>query len=450
MRFEKYDISKTSYIKTMDAKSTQYSGFIREAERINAQCGGEVSEEEAECYYNASKVCEEIMNMNVSQRAVYNKWKMFKDFCDSNVKRISNILAPPPPPVPAEQPESPRKTTADRVVPNRNQQTESNTKSDFKTRNACKEVTAETIETWYVKKKPEVSFSDLTGMEELQERLIEEVANLGWDRVDKALGISPVGSFFFYGPPGTGKTTVIKAFARDLMDKGFKFIHLMGSDIHAPLVGVAEKTVQIAFKEAIDSAPCLLFIDEIENVCVNRDKRAEGHEKRLTVAFLEAYNMLKSSGKRIIFMGATNHPGLVDEAMLDRIKLVKIPLPNEEARAKYFKRVFGLLTLESGFCVEDMAAATDNYSYRDLDRVRDMILVQVKNAAIRDNCVTDEAGVIDQDASDIQACESILSGRAMLTRDLFEEVRKNCPPSDKTRIREELREFEENIRNLGN
>ena len=447
MRYDKHDISGTSYIKTMEEKTTQYNNLIRKAERISYERGGKPSKEEATFYYQASKICEEIMNLNISQRAVHSQWKFRKQDCEENVKRITNILAPPPPPPAVEPTAEPAKRSVPNAVPNQEQPSEVKTTSGFKTKNACKDVTAETIERWF-KNKPKHGFADVTGMEELKVRLINEAASLGWDRLDSELSISPVQSYFFYGPPGTGKTYIIEAFASELMEKGFKFIQLKGGDIHASLVGVAEKTVQIAFQEAVDNEPCLIFIDEIENVCVNRDKKAEGHEKRLTVAFLEAYNLLKSSGKRVIFMGATNHPGMVDEAMLDRIKLIKIPLPSEEARASYFKRAFGTLATEAGFGVADMAAATDNYSYRDLERVRDTIAAHIKANVIEENRVLDPAGVMDQDASDIRASESIRSGRTVLTRALFEQTQREIPPSDKTKIREELKAFEENVRSI--
>lgn len=452
MAYSRHDISGTSYIQLMEEKSTQYNNLIRKAERIHIDRGGKISKEEATFYYQAAKICEEIMNMNLSQRAVYAQWRMRKEDCEDMVRKITNILAPPPPPAPEPpaapaEPAAPKASSIPNAVPGKNAPVESKTQSGFTTKNACKDVTAETIERWF-KVKPSHGFDDVSGMEELKDTLINAAASLGWDRVDSELKISPVQSYFFYGPPGTGKTFIIEAFASELMDKGFKFIRLLGGDIHASLVGVAEKTVQIAFQEAIDNEPCLIFIDEIENVCVSRDAKAEGHEKRLTVAFLEAYNLLKSSGKRVIFMGATNHPGMVDEAMLDRINLVKIPLPNEKAREAHFDRAFGRLGLEEGFTSADMAAATDNYSYRDLGRLKEGCVARVKKEAIEKFTVRDENGKLDQEATDIRVSEAIRGSEIVMTRQLFEEVRASIAPSDKTKIREELKEFEKNVRAL--
>lgn len=370
---DRYNIGNTSYSELMNTKVNQYNSMIRHAEITNRDNGGKPSKEEGQFYREAAIICSEIVNMNLSQRSVAALWTERKKHAEAEVNRIVKALAPPPPPAAegeasggAAVSNNGKKTAGKEPVKDSYGYT--TTPSGFRTKNACKEVPAETIEKWY-KDPPKHSLSDVTGMAFQKDLLMTKAGNLGWDQIDAALGISPVQSFFFYGPPGTGKTFLIEAFAHEMIEKGFKFIRLLGGDIHASLVGVAEKTVQIAFQEAIDNEPCIIFIDEIENVCVSRKKyNAEGHEKRLTVAFLEAFNLLKESGKRAIFMGATNYPSQVDEAMLDRITLVPVPLPDEEMRQDFFGRKFKTLPTEAGFSVEDMADCTDNYSFRDLSR----------------------------------------------------------------------------------
>ena len=443
-KYNKYDISGSSYTQSMEEKQTRYTNLIRQAERINYSNNGAASKEEAEFYYQAAKICEEIMNLNLAQRAVYSQWELRRQNCENAVKRICDAIAAPPPPAPGPAPGNTGRA-ADIPQGDRQARSPGQTSSGFKTKNAVRDVTAETIEGWY-QEKPRHGFDDVTGMEELKERLRDEAASIGWSRIDEALNIRPVQSYFFYGPPGTGKTYLIEAFASELMEKGFKYIRLLGGDIHASLVGVAEKTVQIAFKEAIDNEPCLIFIDEIEDVCVDRNNsKAEGHEKRLTVAFLEAYNLLLESGRRVIFMGATNHPGQVDSAMLDRVKLIRIPLPDEAAREAWFAGKLGALTLEDGFSYADMAAATENCSYRDLTRLQDAIAVKIKRRTIENYRVETNSGDLDQERTDIAGSGALLGGAMTLTRALFDETREELPPSDKSRILAELRAFEESI-----
>ena len=444
--WNKIDISKYDYIKELDRLNTQYNDLTLAAARCRRDNGGKMTVQEAEYYDQAAKTCEQIMHMSMSERAVHAKWKGRKDECVRMIKEIADVLVPKPPVVPAS-PAAPA-TSAAPASPSRTpipQNEPTTTASNFVTKNACEDVSAETIEKWY-KTQPSKSFEDITGMEALKERLMKETSQLGWTRVDNQLKIPPVQSYFFYGPPGTGKTSIIHAFAHEMMEKNdkFRFLQLMGGDIHASLVGVAEKTVQIAFQEAVDNEPCLIFIDEIENVCVDRQKNGiQGHEARLTVAFLEAYNILLESGKRVIFMGATNHPGLVDEAMMDRIKLIKVPLPDEPARAKYFTKAFDNLVLEEGFTIDDMVNRTDNYSYRDMNRLSESIALKMKDAVTADYRIFDADGNLDQEASDKAASDALKEGKVLMSRDMFIEAQKENVPSDKSRIREELRAFEE-------
>lgn len=456
-----YDISSSSYTQLMDEKTTRYANLVRKAEQINRAQAGNPTKEEASFYYEASKICEEIMNMNLTQRAVYEQWKFRKIDCEDRIKEITNILAPRPAAAPESEPAVERNTQVNSAAPvgkaSAGAKVATTSKSGFTTEFATKEVPVEMIEKWF-KDVSGKDFSHVVGRTDLKERLLNEAAGFGWDKVDSALDINPVQCYFLYGPPGTGKTHLIKAFAAELKKKGFNFMQLTGSDIHNSFVGVAEKIVSAAFSVAAEQEPCLIFIDEIDNLCVSRDSKSEGHEQRLTVAFLEAYNRFKESGKRLIFMGATNHPGKVDEAMLDRVSLIKIPLPEEEDRLGYFDRMINgtenkgavNLALEEGFTIEDMAAATDNHSYRDLDRLKMSMLSKLKTMAIEKYTVLDEDGKVDQQATDEKASDAIIRGEIMLTRELFEQTQKENLPSDKTRSTQELKEFEKRVYAVAN
>ncbi|MBR2295561.1 MAG: ATP-binding protein [Clostridiales bacterium] len=438
-----YNISNTSYSGKMNERTNTYNSLINKAEAVRIQNDNKPSAKEAELYQEAARVCGEIMAINNTQRNVYAQWQNRKDYCLETMERVAASINPP---TETEKKEAP--LTIDNNTISKSVSVPSKTESGFTTKNACKDVSAATIESWY-KSMPRHGFDDVSGMEEVKDMLLNHVSSSGWSRLDEILGIPPFQSFFFYGSPGTGKTFIIEAFAHEMMQQGFKFIRLLGGDIHASLVGVAEKTVEIAFQEAIDNEPCIIFIDEIENVCVNRSlNNVEGHEKRLTVAFLEAYNLLKSSGKRVIFLGATNYPSMVDEAMLDRIQLIKIPLPDYDTRLKFFNRTFNVLKPAADFSFEDMAELTNNYSFRDLGRLADTIAIRIKSFARDEYAVVDTDGVIDEEATSKKAVDAILSGELAVTRELFTGVQTEMPPSDKTKINEELASFEERIKGI--
>ncbi len=439
-----YNLSNTSYSGRMNEKTNLYNSYINKAESIRIKNENKPSIEEAEAYQAAAKICGEIMAINNTQRNVYSQWRARRDDCIASMEKIASSLKPAKEPAPIAE----RGVLNSRELDARN--TADTTASGFTTKNACKDVTAATIEGWY-KSMPNHGFDDVAGMDEIKKILKNHVSSSGWSRLDEILGIPPFQSFFFYGVPGTGKTFIIEAFAHEMMQQGFKFIRLLGGDIHASLVGVAEKTVEIAFQEAIDNEPCIIFIDEIENVCVNRSlNNVEGHEKRLTVAFLEAYNLLKGSGKRVIFLGATNYPSMVDEAMLDRIQLVKIPLPDLETRLDFFKRTFNVLKPSSDFSLEEMASMTENYSFRDLGRLSDTIAIRIKSYARDKYAVIDANGNVDEDATSKVAVDAIVNGDLTVTKELFSEIQAEMPPSDKTRITEEIEAFEERVKGINN
>ena len=178
-------------------------------------------------------------------------------------------------------------------------------------------------------------------------------------------------SYFFIGPPGCGKTYIIEAFAHELMDKNYKFLSLVGSDILSRYVGEAEKIVTRLFAEAEKNAPCIVFIDEVDGVCKNRSlPNLPEYAASITTAFLTGYNRINSSDKSIIFIGATNYPNQVDNAMLDRVELIRVPYPDQEARCFAFKKQFkDIIMLEDGFSFDDMAASTEKYNYRDIERL---------------------------------------------------------------------------------
>lgn len=118
----------------------------------------------------------------------------------------------------------------------------------------------------------------------------------------------------------------------------------------------------------MDNAPAFLFVDELENVCADRaNPKTEAHEKRLTNAFLEAWNTVKESGKNVVFIGETNHPELLDINVLKKTTKIKTSLPCREERKAYFERKLKKLIPEKGMTIEEMVEKTENYSYRSLE-----------------------------------------------------------------------------------
>lgn len=447
-----YEIPKNSYSDTMDDKIAQYRALVMQAKVANRDHQGNPSAEEAKLYKKAMDVCGEIMNLNLSQRAVYAKWKQQRDTCEEKVHQILDVLDPlPVVPKPqastsaasdsedadwmphkesnadysAEQ--SPRKAPQDGEA-------ETKTPSGFTTKNATEDVPATEIEKWY-KKKPEETFESLVGRDELEEELKKVINLTPYKRVQDRLNLDQVQSIFFYGPSGSGKSTVIKAFIHDLMTQNnYKFMHLRGTDIRDSLVGKAEKKVAVLFQEAIDNAPCIIFIDEIEGLFANRTASGVvGHEKNLTIAFMEAYDQLMESHKPVVFIGATNYPDQIDAAMRSRMtKKIEIGLPGQELRQQYFAKRLTGLRLEEGLTAEMMAAETDGYSFRSLEELTKEMLAEFGNRAVKENRQKDADGNEDVDATDRASAKAIEEGTVVITRAMFEEKKQWSEFKEKT------------------
>lgn len=227
-----------------------------------------------------------------------------------------------------------------------------------------------TARTWY-KDAPKHSFDDVSGMSELKQRLQSCIDDAKAEDLSDYLQIPQLNSYFFVGPPGCGKTYIIEAFAHELLEQDFKFLSLQGSDIISRYVGDAEKIVTRLFEEAEKSAPCIVFIDEIDSVCKNRSlPNLPEYAANITTSFLTGFNGIKSSDSKVIFIGATNYPQRVDSAMLDRVEVIEVPFPDLEARKFALEKKFKeILQLEDGLTFVKMASDIEGYNYRDIDRI---------------------------------------------------------------------------------
>lgn len=261
------------------------------------------------------------------------------------------------------------------------------------------------------------------------------VRDASMEALNRYLKIPSMKSFFFYGPPGCGKTYIIEAFAHELMQQGYKFMSLSSADIHSKFSGEADKIVQRAFREAVDNAPCILFMDEVDGVCQNRNlPNLSDFNMQLTTTFLTAYNGLSRANaeqKSVIFIGATNYPANVDAAMLDRVELVRIPLPEEEVRGQVFRSALeDIVRLEPGLGWLDMAVATEGYNQRDVKAIIEKLKKLIRVGAA-DGCTSGE-----------EAVSRLQDGAFCLTRQMFDQAMQAYVPTPKDDIERRLNEFE--------
>ena len=287
---------------------------------------------------------------------------------------------------------------------------------------------------WF-KEAPKHSFADVSGMSELKNKLKMCLDDSKATDLSDYLGIPRLNSYFFVGPPGCGKTFIIEAFAHELMEENYQFISILGSDIISRYVGAAEKSVTRLFEEADKNAPCIVFIDEIDSLCKNRSlPNLPEYAANITTSFLTGYNRIHSNDSKIIFIAATNYPNRVDVAMLDRTEIVRVPLPDADAReAAFCKHFEGKITLQGNFTFREMAEKTPMYNYRDIER----LTTAVKRAVFRE--------VLDL-FKDSQTAVRILSeGKFKLNRSRFDDILSKFKPSPKETILRDLRQWERDV-----
>ena len=166
----------------------------------------------------------------------------------------------------------------------------------------------------YVQKETGVTFADVAGEDEAKESLVEIVDFLHNPQKYTRIGAKLPKGALLVGPPGTGKTLLARAVAGEAH---VPFYSLSGSDFVEMFVGVGASRVRDLFKQAQQSAPCIIFIDEIDAIGRSRDSRFGGNDERE-----QTLNQLLSEmdgfdpSKGLLVMAATNRPEILDPALL--------------------------------------------------------------------------------------------------------------------------------------
>ena len=162
---------------------------------------------------------------------------------------------------------------------------------------------------------PQVSFSDVAGVEEAKEELQEVVEFLKFPERFLALGAKIPKGVLLVGPPGTGKTLMARAVAGEA---GVPFFSISGSEFVEMFVGVGASRVRDLFDQAKRNAPCIVFVDEIDAVGRHRGAGlGGGHDEReqtLNQILVEMDGF--DTNTNVIVIAATNRPDILDPALL--------------------------------------------------------------------------------------------------------------------------------------
>lgn len=229
------------------------------------------------------------------------------------------------------------------------------------------------------KDKPDVSFRDVAGLEEIKEELQETIDFINNSYKYKKMGAKIPKGILFHGPPGTGKTLLAKAVAGETNST---FLYASGSEFVEKYVGVGAKRVRTLFEKAKKEAPSIIFIDEIDAIGTKRNSESN-NEKDQTLnqllVELDGFN----SNETVIVIGATNRMDLLDEALLRPGRFdrhIYVGNPNVSAREKILEVHTNNKPLDNTINIKEIAKKTTGLSGAQLANIaNEAAIIAVRN-----------------------------------------------------------------------
>jgi transitional endoplasmic reticulum ATPase len=211
-----------------------------------------------------------------------------------------------------------------------------------------------------------LTFDDVGDMADAKQSLTEAVLwPLQHPDTFARLGVDPPHGVLLYGPPGCGKTFVVRALA----STGQLSVHAVkGSELMDKWVGASEKAVRELFRRARDSAPSLVFLDEVDALAPRRGQSFDsGVTDRVVAALLTELDGIEPL-RDVVVLGATNRPDLIDPALLrpGRLeRLVFVEPPDAAARREILRTAGKSIPLSADVDLDAVAAELDGYSAAD-------------------------------------------------------------------------------------
>lgn len=219
----------------------------------------------------------------------------------------------------------------------------------------------------YELERPRITLDDVGGLDDVKRRLtISFLAPLRNPELRMQFGKSLRGGLLLYGPPGCGKTFIARAVAGEV---GARFLAVGLSDVLDMYLGESERKLHEIFELARRSAPCVLFIDEVDALGQKRSSMRQSAGRNVVSQLLSELDGADHDNEGVYLLGATNHPWDVDTALrrpgrFDRSLLV-LP-PDEPARVSILTHHLEGRPVEERLDLRAVARRTEGFSGADL------------------------------------------------------------------------------------
>ncbi len=235
--------------------------------------------------------------------------------------------------------------------------------------------------------KPKERYSDLVDMEKQKDELSKYlIYPLKYSDNLSSYGVNVGGGILLYGPPGCGKTFVVMATAGEA---DVKFIDVKIPDVVDALVGNTEKNIHNLFEYARENSPSIIFFDELDALGVSRNETGSAPWMRQAVnTMLSEMNNLYDKGYKVLVVGATNEPWLIDPALRRSGRfgnLIYAPPPNNDVRAKLFMMYLKGKPLATDIDFNKLAELAKNASHSDIKSICDDASREVWAKSIKTN-----------------------------------------------------------------
>jgi len=224
---------------------------------------------------------------------------------------------------------------------------------------------------WIVRDRPDIGFDDIAGLEDVKQDIrLKMIYPFNHPELARRYGINVGGGVLLYGPPGTGKTMMAKAIAHEI---GATFFVISPAQVLSKWVGEAEQNIRKLFEAAKAEDKSVIFIDEIEALVPRRKSDSSSVMQRVVPQILqELEGFDRQAGRALLFVGATNKPWLLDEAMLRPGRfdaLIYVGLPDAPARYKLLEIHLGDRPLADDVDLGRLCDLLDGYSGADIKSV---------------------------------------------------------------------------------